>query len=111
MAVRDGQVRLLDTAPVNCCRPAVDVLFRALAEDGLAPRLAAVLLTGMGQDGAEGLAALRRAGSFNIAQDEASCAVFGMPKAAIQLNAVHEILPLTEIPAALRRLLGAGKKL
>lgn len=111
MEIRSGRVRLLDAPPVNCCRPSVDVLFRSLARDGLAQRLVAVLLTGMGQDGAEGMGELKTAGGFNIAQDEASCAVFGMPRAAIQLNAVHQILPLAEIPAAVSRLFSAGKSL
>jgi two-component system, chemotaxis family, protein-glutamate methylesterase/glutaminase len=111
MEVQGGRVRLIDAPPVNCCRPSVDVLFRSLARDGLAPRLVAVLLTGMGQDGADGMAALKVAGSFNIAQDESSSAVFGMPRAAIQLNAVHQILPLAEIPPTINRLFAEGKTL
>lgn len=111
MEVQGGKVHLLDAPPVNCCRPSVDVLFRSLARDGLAPRLVAVLLTGMGQDGAEGMAALKTAGGLNIAQDEGSSAVFGMPRAAIQLNAVHQILPLGEIPSILNRLFADGKTL
>ena len=111
MEVQGGRIRLLDTPPVNSCRPSVDVLFRSLAKDGLAPSLVAVLLTGMGQDGAEGMVALKAAGSYNIAQDEASSAVFGMPRAAIQMGAVHQVLPLGDIPPALQRILQAGKSL
>jgi len=56
-----------------------------------------VMLTGMGNDGAHAMKALRDAGSWNIAQDEASCVVFGMPKEAIAVGAVHEVLPLGAI--------------
>ncbi len=111
MEVQSGRIRLLDAPPVNSCRPSVDVLFRSLAKDGLAASLVAVLLTGMGQDGAEGMAVLKAAGSFNIAQDEASSAVFGMPRAAINLNAAHQVLPLSAIPPALQSILQGGKSL
>jgi two-component system chemotaxis response regulator CheB len=60
-----------------------------------------VILTGMGDDGAEGLLAVREAGGFTVAQDEASCAVFGMPRAAIEAGAVDQVLPLDRIGAAL----------
>jgi two-component system chemotaxis response regulator CheB len=56
-----------------------------------------VMLTGMGRDGASAMLEMRKAGSFNIAQDEASCVVFGMPREAIAVGAVDEILPVTEI--------------
>ena len=55
------------------------------------------MLSGMGADGAQAMSELRSAGAHNIAQDEASCVVFGMPRQAIAENAVHEVLPLTEI--------------
>lgn len=82
--------------PENNCRPAVDVLFRSAAEafPGLS---VAVVLTGMGRDGTAGLADLRAAGVFAIAQDELTCAVFGMPKEAIHAGVVDIIAPLPDI--------------
>lgn len=76
--------------------PSVDVLFASLALPHLAPRVG-VLLTGMGSDGADGLLAMRNAGAFTIAQDEATSVVYGMPRAAARLNAATEILPLSAI--------------
>ncbi len=82
--------------PVNRHRPSVDVLFRSVAN--LAGKNAiGVILTGMGKDGAIGMLEMKQAGSYNFAQDEASCVVFGMPKEAIALGGVHEILPLKDI--------------
>ena len=96
------RVRLLETPPVHHCRPAVDVLFRSAAES--AGRLAtAALLTGMGTDGAVGMRAIRNAGGRTIAQDEASCVVFGMPRAAIELGAADQTVPLPGIAAAIVR--------
>jgi two-component system chemotaxis response regulator CheB len=60
-----------------------------------------VILTGMGGDGAKEMLTMKQAGAFTIAQDEASCVVFGMPKEAIKLGGVDKILPLSEIPAAI----------
>ncbi len=60
-----------------------------------------VILTGMGNDGAAGMLEMKKAGSFNIAQDEASCVVFGMPKEAIKAGGVDKILPLSDIPSAM----------
>jgi len=105
MEVRGDRICLADTPPVNCCRPSVDVLYRSLAGSALASSVVAVLLTGMGRDGADGMAELKRKGSYTIAQDEATSAVFGMPKAAIALGVVDQTLPLPEIPAALAQLL------
>jgi two-component system response regulator WspF len=83
-------------------RPSVDVLFRSLAEHWPAPAVA-VLLTGMGGDGAQGLEQLRQRGWHTIAEAESSCVVFGMPTGAIELGAAQEILPLASIPAAIAR--------
>jgi two-component system chemotaxis response regulator CheB len=105
LEIVDGRVLLSETAPVNSCRPSVDVLFRSLARQ-LAPSVVAVLLSGMGRDGAEGMAALRRSGGYNIVQDEASCAVFGMPKVAVELGAPHQVLPLGQIGPRVLELLG-----
>ncbi|QIQ86609.1 chemotaxis response regulator protein-glutamate methylesterase [Erythrobacter sp.] len=86
--------------PVAGHRPSVDILFRSVAER-VGARACGVLLTGMGRDGAEGLAAMHRAGAHTIAQDEDSCVVFGMPRAAIALGAASEVLPLASIADAL----------
>jgi two-component system chemotaxis response regulator CheB len=93
----NGRLKLLDTPPVDSQRPAVDVLFDSIQQQ-YGRRAIAVLLTGMGRDGARGLKAIREAGGRTLAQDEASCVVFGMPKAAIELEAAEQVLPLTDIP-------------
>ncbi|HBL27206.1 MAG TPA: chemotaxis response regulator protein-glutamate methylesterase [Acidobacteria bacterium] len=100
------RTRLDGGDPVGRHRPSVDVLFHSLALSAGA-RAAAVLLTGMGQDGAEGLLALRLAGARTLAQDEASSVVFGMPRAAIHLGAADETPALADV--AERLLCWAGK--
>jgi two-component system chemotaxis response regulator CheB len=85
------------------CRPSVDVLFESVARE-CGAAAAAVLLTGMGQDGARGMLALRTAGALTIAQDEATSVVYGMPREAALLGAAQRILPLAEIGAALAAL-------
>lgn len=88
-------------AQVDCAyRPSVDVFFKSVVEHRKSAT-AGVLLTGMGRDGAEGLLAMRAHGFLTLAQDEATCAVFGMPKAAADLKAATEILALDKIPARL----------
>jgi two-component system chemotaxis response regulator CheB len=82
--------------PVNGQRPSVDVLFHSVAE-AAGPDAVGVILTGMGEDGARGLKEMRAAGARTIAQDEASCMVFGMSKAAIALNAAEIVAPLPVI--------------
>ena len=77
-------------------RPSADVLFASLAEHSQTPGVA-VLLTGMGRDGAQGMAKLRSAGWHTVAQDQATCVVYGMPKAAVELGAACKVLPLPEI--------------
>jgi len=90
-----------DGPPVNRHRPSVDVLFRSAA--ACADRdVLAILLTGMGDDGARGMKLLHDCGAFTVAQDEASCVVFGMPMEAIRLGAVDEVLGLAKIAQAIR---------
>jgi two-component system, chemotaxis family, protein-glutamate methylesterase/glutaminase len=91
-------LRLDDGPPVNRHRPSVEVLFKSGAQHAGANAIG-VMLTGMGKDGATAMRELRDAGSWNIAQDEASCVVFGMPKEAIACGAVQEIVPLPQIAA------------
>src|SRR5574341_420346 len=87
---------------VNRHRPSVDVTFRSVARAAAAIAIV-VILTGMGSDGAQGLLAMREAGAHTIAQDEASCVVYGMPKVAVDLGAVERILPIGEIAAEIVR--------
>ena len=82
VVVRDGPL-------VNRHRPSVDVLFRSVAQNAGAHALG-IIMTGMGDDGARGLKLLREAGARTLAQDEASCVVYGMPKEAVKLGAVQE---------------------
>lgn len=89
-------LQLSDDPPENSCRPAVDYLFRAVSNH-FPGRALAVILTGMGEDGTQGLRLLKRGGSTVIAQDEASCVVFGMPRAAIEAGVVDVVLPLEAI--------------
>ncbi|RZT11503.1 two-component system, chemotaxis family, response regulator WspF [Duganella sp. CF402] len=86
-------------------RPSVDVFFHCVAQHWKGEAVG-VLLTGMGRDGAEGLLAMRRAGHTTIAQDQASSAVYGMPRAAAELDAAQMILPLAKIGPVLRGTLG-----
>jgi two-component system chemotaxis response regulator CheB len=97
-----------DGAPVNRHRPSVEVLFRSAAE--VAGRNAVgIMLTGMGKDGALAMREMKDAGAHNIAQDEATCVVFGMPREAIAAGGVDQILPIGDIaPAVLRQLAGLG---
>jgi two-component system chemotaxis response regulator CheB len=82
--------------PVNRHRPSVDVLFRSAAQYA-GKNAVGVILTGMGKDGAAGMLAMKQAGSYNFAQDEASCVVFGMPREAIAIGATDEVASLNEL--------------
>jgi two-component system chemotaxis response regulator CheB len=93
--------------PVHHQRPSVDVLFNSAALSGGA-NVIGVILTGMGADGADGLLAMKEKGAYTIAQDEASCVVFGMPKEAIKRGATNKVLPLTRIPEEIRRALNGN---
>lgn len=94
------RTRLLKTPPVHHCRPAVDVLFRSAADAG-GDQVVAALLTGMGSDGAIGMRAIRAAGGTTIAEHESTCVVYGMPRAAIEADAVQRVLPLPAIADAI----------
>ena len=96
--------RVRDGEPVNRHKPSVEVLFESAARV-VGPNAFGIMLIGMGGDGARALRAMRDAGAYNLAQDEASCVVFGMPREAIAHGAVHEVLTLTQIaPHLLERL-------
>jgi len=82
--------------PVHHVRPSVDVLFHSVAHAAGSQAVGAIL-TGMGKDGAEGLKAMREAGAATLAQDEGSCVVYGMPKAAMELGAAGQIVPLNRM--------------
>lgn len=90
------RVSLNQRPPVHYCRPAVDVMFRSVAEISGA-RVVAALLTGMGSDGAMGMKLLREIGARTIAQNEETCVVYGMPRAAVELGVVERVLPLRGI--------------
>lgn len=103
-----GYTELSDGPPVNRHRPSVDVLFASAAAT-YGRRALGVILTGMGRDGAVGLAEMHAAGSFTIAQDEASCIVFGMPKAAIECGGVSKIAPLRSIAGLIMQHVGVAR--
>jgi len=90
-------------------RPSIDVFFHSVVARW-SGNAVGVLLTGMGRDGAAGLAAMRAKGYYTIAQDEATCAVYGMPKAAAALNAAVAILPLPNIANALQKVFASSRK-
>ncbi len=109
--VTGGIIRLHRTPPVDGHRPSVTRLFESVAQtygfDGIG-----VILTGMGRDGATGLLQIRQATGSTLAEDQSTCAVFGMPRAAIELGAVEHIIPLDRMAAAvasaLRERVGTG---
>jgi len=99
---RRGRLRvgLTQDPPVNNVRPAVDVTMETAAERVTGP-LAGVILTGMGEDGAAGVRAIHEAGGYTVAQDEATSAVFGMPKRAIETGCVDGVAPVNDVAAAI----------
>jgi two-component system chemotaxis response regulator CheB len=98
-----GRVHLTDADAVNGHRPSIDVTFQSVARV-YGARSAGILLTGMGSDGAHGLLAIRQAGGVTVAQDEESSPIFGMPRAAIELNAAQQVLSPTGIIRCLNAL-------
>jgi two-component system chemotaxis response regulator CheB len=100
--IERGLVRLTSDPPRHHCRPSIDTLFESVAVE-YRSRAAAGLLTGMGRDGATGLLAIRQAGGFTVAQDEATSIVYGMPREAAMCGAADRIVPLHDIGPALER--------
>jgi two-component system chemotaxis response regulator CheB len=98
----DYLIALNDEPPVNRHRPSVDVLFQSAAVS-VGKNAVGIILTGMGDDGARGLLAMRKAGASTFAQDEATCVVFGMPREAIALGAAESVLPVGKLSEAALR--------
>jgi two-component system chemotaxis response regulator CheB len=94
--------------PVNRHRPSVEVLFKSAARV-LGRNAIGIMLTGMGKDGAAAMLEMHQAGAYNFAQDERSCVVFGMPREAIALGAVDEVLPLDKLAGRVLSLLRLDK--
>jgi two-component system chemotaxis response regulator CheB len=103
LVVSRGATHLSDAPAVDTFKPSVTPLFHSAARH-YGPRACGVLLTGMGRDGAEGLKRIQEAGGPTLAQDEASSAVFGMPRAAIELGAADRVLSLDDLPRAIQEL-------
>jgi two-component system chemotaxis response regulator CheB len=100
-------IRLDDGPPVNFCKPAVDPMFNSIAPI-FGPATLAVVLTGMGHDGAAGAGAIHQAGGSIIAQDEATSVVWGMPGAAAEAGICSAVLPLDAIGHKLKQIIGRG---
>jgi two-component system, chemotaxis family, protein-glutamate methylesterase/glutaminase len=103
LGVRGGKIRLSDEPPLHGFRPSGTHLFSSVARE-CGPRGAGIVLSGMGSDGADGLAALRRAGGYTAAQSAATSVVYGMPRAAIERGAAEHELDLEEIPGEILRI-------
>lgn len=105
---KGGIISLVNTPPEDGLKPSVGHLFQSMAT-AYGSNAIGVILTGMGHDGALGLRAMKEAGAFTIAQSEESCIVFGMPKQAIHLQAVSEVIPLKDIATTILSLVPSGK--
>jgi two-component system chemotaxis response regulator CheB len=102
---RGCQVLLEESALVNGHRPSVDVLFRSVAQE-YGDSTTAIIMTGMGSDGTEGLGEIKAAGGWTIAQDKETCAVYGMPRIAMERGFANEVLPLTDMAWSLTSRVG-----
>ena len=104
-----GNVALLtEDGPVNGHRPSVDVLFRSIAHE-FGPQAMAVLMTGMGEDGAAGMGEIQAAGGFTVAQSQETCVVYGMPKAAIERGYAMKTVALDDLPKLLQAYCAADR--
>lgn len=104
MTIDKDRIRLNSEEKLYGVRPAVDYLFNS-ASQVYGDKLLGIIMTGMGRDGAEGMCTIKNNGGFNIAQDEESSVVYGMPGNAITKGAVHEVMSLDEISETLNRLI------
>jgi two-component system, chemotaxis family, protein-glutamate methylesterase/glutaminase len=104
VVVEGDALRLKPAVREQVYVPNVDTLFESVARS-YGKRAVGVIMTGMGSDGAEGLRVLRNLGAATVAQDEASCTVFGMPRAAIEIDAVDRVVPLTKIASTIEELI------
>ncbi len=104
----DGRIALDQGPPVHGVRPAVDVTFESVVPVWK-ERLVGVILTGMGYDGAKGMARLRKAGGWTIAEDASTCVVYGMPRVVVEMGAAQEVLPVHRIADAITRAVGEGE--
>jgi two-component system chemotaxis response regulator CheB len=95
----DYRTVLIDSERVSGHKPSVDVLFDSVSK-AAGKNAIGIIMTGMGKDGAHGLLKLKQAGAFTLAQDEASCVIFGMPREAIKLDAANKVCDLDAIPTA-----------
>jgi two-component system chemotaxis response regulator CheB len=102
-------VRIKNGPAVNYHRPSVDVLFQSVARSA-GSGVIGVLLTGMGADGAKGLLAMHEKGAYTLAQDEQTCVIFGMPREAVKLGAVDDVMPIQRIPRAIVSFLQTQEK-
>jgi two-component system chemotaxis response regulator CheB len=101
-------IQITDDPPENNCRPAVDYLFRSVATH-FPGRAMAAILTGMGNDGTVGLRLLKRQGCYVVAQDESTCVVYGMPKAAVDAGVTDAVLPLDAIASRIVAIVRGGR--
>jgi len=104
---RQPTICITDDPPENSCRPSADYLFRSVTRT-CGPNAVGVIMTGMGNDGARGCRQMKQRGAKIIAQDEASCVVFGMPREPIEEGIADVIAPLDEIAAEIVRMVGQG---
>ena len=104
----EGKLAYSDNPADSIYRPSVDVFFESVARNWK-QSVTAIILTGMGKDGAKGMLELHRKGAYTIAQDQFSSAVFGMPKAAIELGAATEVLPIHRIAGVLAKFSQPGE--
>ncbi|WZL74864.1 chemotaxis response regulator protein-glutamate methylesterase [Clostridiaceae bacterium 35-E11] len=100
------KIKLTKTKPVSGHRPSVDVMMNSLAQLNLGDKVISVIMTGMGSDGAEGMKNIKLNKGYTVAQDEATCVVYGMPKSAINLGCIDKIVPLHDIAGTITQTVG-----